>query len=495
MTYVDWLRGSRLSTVLAGVVVTVALAAVRGLPAAEFAADEPPATGAAADDLEQLSKELDAAEEQAECEEAAPATAAVRAMSDAVARRKRQSQEQKKRLMKDPKWKPTHKQVKRLKVASTLNNFCLDSKGRILACCTDKTIRLLTQQGKELDSWTLAFQPQAIAACKKDDTVFVGGEGKISKLDANGKVLLTKEFPRPMTDEELEEAVREQVDSQVKAMEAYTKGINAQLAALKKGQGEEQTDDKGDDSDDEGTAAAENPLSCVAGMSSSEAGMQLQFKDNTPVEKQIAALQFYSKMMSQQYAGRESMEKQVRARLKNSSQTSSYTGVAVGEEDLFIVCSAPGYTYSAWRTNHDLDEPKLIVKGLRGCCGQMDCQTDGRDLWIPVNGEHLVYHYDRDGKVLKTFGKRDAEAADGFGGCCEPKNLRHGEDGYVYCAQSGPPVCVKRYTPDGKFQDVACFPLYETGCVRVSVDLADDKIFLLSPNEGAIYVFAPAQEQ
>jgi sugar lactone lactonase YvrE len=141
-----------------------------------------------------------------------------------------------------------------------------------------------------------------------------------------------------------------------------------------------------------------------------------------------------------------------------------------------------------------LQEAKLIVKGLRGCCGQMDCQTDGDHLWIPMNTQHKVCQYDRDGELINSFGKQGREAADAFGGCCEPKNMRFGSDGYVYCAESGPPVCVKRFTTDGQFQDVVCLPLYETGCVRVSVDMWEDDLFLLSPNENAIYVFAPNHE-
>jgi hypothetical protein len=180
--------------------------------------------------------------------------------------------------------------------------------------------------------------------------------------------------------------------------------------------------------------------------------------------------------------------------MKTAARSASFTGIAVAENDLFVVCSGPGYTFNAWRMNHEFQNEKLIVPGLRGCCGQLDCQTHDGDLWLAMNTQHKVYRYDRDGNELGTFGKRDREAADGFGGCCEPKNIRLGEDGFVYCSESGPPVCVKRFSRDGEFQNVVCFPVYETGCVRVSVDLCDEKVFLLSPNDNAIYVFAPKQE-
>jgi hypothetical protein len=177
--------------------------------------------------------------------------------------------------------------------------------------------------------------------------------------------------------------------------------------------------------------------------------------------------------------------------MKAASGTAKFTGIAAADQELFVICSGPGYSYNAWRLTPNLEEESLVVKGLRGCCGQMDCQAQGGDLWIAMNTQHKVCRYDREGSLISSFGKRDREAADGFGGCCEPKNMRFGQDGYVYCAESGPPVCVKRFTMDGEFQNVVCLPVYETGCVRVSLDLAGEEVFLMSPNEHAIYVFAP----
>ncbi len=492
MVSIVGMRGSQ-SSILAATVISLAAVAVASPPNAAYAVEESVQTAdTVADDLEQLDAELDAAAEDGTCAEATPATGAVDSMEAVESHPLSQAEMQRMRLMKDKGWVPTHEQVDRLAVADRLNNFCLDSKGLILACCPDNTIRRLTHKGKELESWQLDFPPQAIACCKATGAIFVAGNGKIAKLDSSGKVLLTKQFPRPMTDEEREELVREQVESQVKMMESLLKGVKAQLAGLTEGQDDAQQDDAIAQEVD--VAEQQEAFSCVSGVTNGDEGTKLIFNEGTSKERQVAALRLYVQLISQQYGGREHAERQIRERMKSSPTTATFTGVGAGTRDLFVVCSAPGYSYNAWRLTHDLDDPKLIVKGLRGCCGQMDCQTDGTDLWIPVNGEHLVYHYDRDGKVLNTFGKRDAEAADGFGGCCEPKNLRLADDGYVYCAQSGPPVCVKRFTADGQFQDVACFPLYETGCVRASVDLADGKIFLLSPNEGAIYVFAPTDD-
>ncbi len=472
----------------------VALLVVYFVPAAIAAEAQSEKANSADDDLEKLAEELTEADKEKPATEAAEESAEspTSAMTDLESRRKRQAKEQRDRLMKDPKWRPTHDQIHRFKVESKLNNFCLDSKGQVLACCNDSKIRVFSQEGKLVDTWKLDFAPQAIGVCKKKGTIVVGGQGQLAKLSPGGSVLKKETFPRPMSDEEIEKAAQSQVDSQKKMFEDYLRGLKSQLAEIEKSLAEEKKAEE--KPKDEGTGRLGSPLSVVSGMRSGTDGFQLVFKDKTPLAMQAKAVREYKRMMDQQYGGEEKLAEKIRSRMKTASRTATFTGIAVAEKDFFVVCSGPGYSFNAWRTNHDLQDAKLIVQGLRGCCGQMDCQTHGGDLWIPMNTQHKVYRYDRDGKELSKFGKRDREAADGFGGCCEPKNMRFGEDGFVYCSESGPPVCVKRFSLDGKFQNVACFPVYATGCVRVSVDLCGKKVFLLSPNENAIYVFAPKQQ-
>ncbi len=488
-----WLRSVGL--ILLGLTVL----AIWSVPVATATEVEKKATKSADDDLQKLADELDAAEEEEECDEekaedsstSAPTTRP-RTIVDAATRRRLQAKEQRERLTKDPKWQPTHEQTGRFEIGSPLNNFCLDSKGRVLACCGDCKIRVFSQEGELVETWDLEFAPQAVGLLKADGTVFVGGEGQLAKLSPAGSVLLQKPFPRPMTVEEIEEAVQKQVKTQKKTYDDYLRGIRAQLAEVEKSLDEQKK--AADASQGEDKPNPVNPLGGVAGMTSGADGFRLVFKDDTPLTLQRTALQQYVKMIDQQYGGAEKLAASIRSRMKSASRTATFTGLAVADKELFVNCSGAGYGYNAWRLNHDFQEETLIVKGLRGCCRQMDCQTYGGDLWIPMNTQHKVYRYDRDGEVLSTFGKRDREAADGFGGCCEPKNMRFGEGGSIYCAESGPPVCVKRFTADGQFQNVVCYPVYETGCVRVSVDMSGDKLFLMSPNENAIYVFEPKQE-
>jgi sugar lactone lactonase YvrE len=169
------------------------------------------------------------------------------------------------------------------------------------------------------------------------------------------------------------------------------------------------------------------------------------------------------------------------------------TGMAVCGEDVFVACpSTTDFSFSVYRLTRDLTEPKLVVKGLRGCCGQMDIQAKNEKLWIPHNAKHRVEAYDRDGKKLVSFGKTDRTAADGFGGCCEPKNLRIANDGKIYAAESGPPVSIKRFTPEGKFDGVAALPKFTSDCVRVTVEVSADckRFYILSTGEDAIHVLA-----
>jgi hypothetical protein len=164
------------------------------------------------------------------------------------------------------------------------------------------------------------------------------------------------------------------------------------------------------------------------------------------------------------------------------------TGIAVTEQDLFVACPMrQGWGYAILRMDHNFLNAKMVLSGLSGCCGQMDVQAREGELWIPENTRHRVARYDRDGKLLGTFGKRDRKAADGFGGCCEPKNLRFAANGDVLTAESGPPVVVKRFSPEGKFLGVVGLPVFKTGCVRVTVDVSKDgsQIFVLNGGENA----------
>lgn len=443
------------------------------------------------DDLDELSAELESAGSNAKTKATASQSAAKTAQESYADRARRQALELRDRLTKDPKWLPTHAETLRFEVGAPLTNMCLDDKGRILACCRDQKIRVFSQQGKLVDTIELTFAPEAIGLRESDHAVFVAGSGHLVRLGADLTPQKNTAFPLPPTKEEIEKAYQDmaqRMEAQFKQMAQMAQGLKKQVDDIKKKLATAKPT-----AQETAKIAKLNQaqlFAYVKGLTSNGNEMTFKFKEDTPLTVQLRVIEQYIEQLGgtdidQQ---RQRLRRQVEQQISNST----FTGLAVSDQDLFVVCSGPAYSYDVWRMDHDFAHPKKILSGLRGCCGQLDCQAHDGKLWIAMNTLHKVCCYDRDGSKLSEFGRSDREAADGFGGCCEPKNLRFSADGnYIYCAQSGPPVCVKRFTLDGKFLDVVCFPIYKTGCVRVAVDVSGDTFFMMSPNENAIYVFKP----
>lgn len=175
-----------------------------------------------------------------------------------------------------------------------------------------------------------------------------------------------------------------------------------------------------------------------------------------------------------------------------ASKYSSASGVAATKDDVFV-CAYGGRTgFTVYRFNSKLSSRKEIIKGLRGCCGQQDITSDGKSLYVAENGRHRVVKYDRNGKMISSFGKRDRTGVKGFGGCCEPKNLCFGPDGDLYTGSSTN-ARVKRYTPDGKFVSVVGSPKSTRGCLRVTLAISKDgsRIYFLDSGKNVIRVMSP----
>ncbi len=172
-----------------------------------------------------------------------------------------------------------------------------------------------------------------------------------------------------------------------------------------------------------------------------------------------------------------------------ATKYSSAAGVAATKDDVFV-CAYGGRTgFTVYRFNSKLGDLKEIVKGLRGCCGQQDITSDGKSLYVAECARHRVVKYDRNGKMISSFGKRDRTGVEGFGGCCEPKNLCFGPDGDLYTGSSAN-ARVKRYTPDGKFVGVVGSPKYTGGCLRVTIAINKDasRIYFLDSGKNVIRV-------
>ncbi len=374
-----------------------------------------------------------------------------------------QAQRQKefmKGVAENPEWHPSHEETTTIKpklAGGRINNYCLDAGGNLLVCHAG-AISVVSPEGKVLEKWPLKFTPQAIGI-RPDGTVFVGGEGHLAKLDKKGKVLASVETPV--------------------------------LIALQK-PGEKLTPKQKHDAKVQEYVDAFMENSMEEDAARKQAEQSVKFQEEFQKKQREQKLEQLTKAGKTREEALEQLEKdEARQEEFMKRHKASITGIAAGEKDLFVSCGMiKGFGYAVWRFDHDLKNPVQIVKKLRGCCGQMDIQTRDGSLFVAENSRHRVTQYDRDGKVLNKFGKRNRSAPEGFGGCCEPKNLRFTSGGEMLACESGPPVIVRRFAPDGKFLGIAGFPTFATGCTRVTVEASKDgeTIYVLNSGESKIHV-------
>ncbi len=337
------------------------------------------------------------------------------------------------RRAKDPAWKPTCQEVAKIQIGDpsrpgALRNYCLNRAGEILACFAPAkarvpgsenpdasapeapataggALRVYSPEGQLRHTWPLAIQPEAVAVAP-DGTIYVGGSGKVLKLDPTGKVLAS--VPTPVAEAEV--AISSELEEMIK--------------------------------------------------------------------------------QSARQIGRSFEEERTQMLATLQRRRADVTGLAVTERDVFVAVPAPNdFTYRVYRFTRDLTEPTLIVEKLRGCCGQMDIQTHQDNLWIAHNARHTVECRDRDGQLLRKFGKAGRVKAEDFGGCCEPKNLRVLANGEIL---AGPPTCIKRFSAEGRFLEVLASNEGPGDCVRVTVAPSPDgtRYYLLDTTRDAIRVFA-----
>lgn len=178
------------------------------------------------------------------------------------------------------------------------------------------------------------------------------------------------------------------------------------------------------------------------------------------------------------------MGKQERASFLSRSRVA--TSVTASGDDVFVVARAfTGYT--VYRYDKKLENPKAILTGLRGCCGQMDVMASGDTLYVAANCDSEVGLYDRDGKKKSAVTK--PKGAKFFDGCCEPKNVCMGADGTLYVAESAR-CAVNRFSTDGKFLDEVGSVKDIGGCVRVTIAVSRDgsRVYMLDTEKNVVRV-------
>jgi hypothetical protein len=349
----------------------------------------------------------------------------------------------------------THEQVKAIAVKGTvagnsLQTLCLDGNGNIVALVAparygnkpaspSSEVQVFSPAGEPIRKWTINFTGQSINA-GPEGSVLVAGDGRLAKFDKSGKAITESELPQITAllkdSDKLRKQAKEQLDQEIEQYAEMAKQFKDQQETLKK----KDTDGK---------------------ISKAEKA-QLQNLDQY--------VKMYSQMAEQQK--KRSVDDVVR---DLTSRLRIINALAVTDKDVFVVCGATkGHGYAVWRMSHDLQNPKEIIPSVMGCCGQMDIQARGDDLFVAENCSHAVGHYDRDGKKLASFGKKgeDNLKPECFGGCCNPMNVRVAADGSVYTAESE--GFVKLFNPKGEFTCCVAAAKIQGGCKNVALAVSPD---------------------
>lgn len=395
----------------------------------------------------------------------------------------------------------THKQklvitAANAKAGEKLEDFCTDADGRILALLgpTDvaqgsgidlfsglfggtispkkapkfaPAVHVFNADGKLIEKWPVGFAGQAIATAP-DGTVLIGGNGRVARFDSHGKKLIEAESPQ-MTyinkhQEEMKARAKDQLESDRETYAAQVKEFEEQLAELEKAkkEGDKQDEKKEPTDDEEGT-----------GLSNEQNLKQL--------------VQAYQQQLK--YLEKKTVDDALQEVLTRAKTTHS---ICASEKDVFVTCPAmAGYGYGVWRSDDKFQQSKEIVKSLSGCCGQMDVQCRNGEIYVCENSRHRVVKYDRDGKEMAHFGKRDRQGeGENFGGCCNPMNLCFNRDGNLYVSESN--GVVKHFTPAGKYLGIVGVAKVEAGCKNscVAVTADESRLFYIDIYKSQIVVLA-----
>lgn len=358
---------------------------------------------------------------------------------------------------------PTYQQIATIAVEGSVSTFCMAPDGRLLvvgpAGDGAGSVRVYSGAGELEATWPIPFAATAINVSPRGE-VFVAGAGQAARLNGQGAILKQGPTPQINDTESFRQQVREQL-VQTRQERARQIELQARTAA------------------DLVASLSEKPESERTAID------KVRLRN---AQRQTEMLQRSLKQNSEAGQADVNIDAYLAAKLR-------VPGLAVSEDDIFVaVSSLKGYGYDVWRMDHDFYNPKLLVEGLRGCCGQMDIQSHQGELYVAENSRHRVVRYDRDGKELASWGKSDRSGKDGFEGCCNPMNLRFGQNGEVLTAESGCGA-VKRYSPDGEYLGLVGNADLVGGCKHVAIAASPDasRIFMLDITRSRIAVLGPAK--
>ena len=414
-------------------------------------------------------------------------------------------------------------------------------------------IRVFDPSGEQTAFWPLDFSPQAIGY-GPDHHIYVGGEGKIAQLNRNGEVVKVTDAPNLSNKAELIKNLKKQhearvkqtaksykmsisrTQSQIKAerarIEKMQESPEAFVEAMKKvSKSEIATVDariksyqrtldryrelaakvKDENAKKSYAGVVDSMKRQIAALNKRKASLSATDTDELSDEEFQKRLKVELRRAENKVKSYERTLKTYQQYVKNNAnpilsdvqienmlrQKSKISSISATDTYVYIVCQASeGYGFDVWQTKPNLTEPKKLVKGLRGCCGQMDVQACKNGLFVAENTRHRVVKYGLDGKQVSTFGKRDAKGEKGFGSCCNPMNVCFAQNNTVLTAESGTGR-IMQFNEKGEKVGLIGNGRITGGCKNVAVhathdlsavymlDLTGKKICVLKPKSKA----------
>ena len=144
----------------------------------------------------------------------------------------------------------------------------------------------------------------------------------------------------------------------------------------------------------------------------------------------------WAKMVESRPSGEmtdEQIDERVKASMAFKRKASSIS--ATGDDVFLATHAAAGYGFDIWRMDDQFENAAVVVKELRGCCGQMDVKANEDGVFVAENSRHRVCRFDRDGKELGAWGYGARTGLEGFGSCCNPMNVAFGPQNAVYTSE------------------------------------------------------------
>ena len=381
----------------------------------------------------------------------------------------------------------THRQSSVISIADVknplkINAFCLDAQGNIVAVCGSGPgeVRVVNDQGEIVRSWDLDVRPEAVNVAS-DGSILVGGIGKLFRFDSQGNEVKSIASPHVEHLRSDNPKLREQAISYIKrrsgtfTASSLEDRVNRYEAII------EQLQKRGETGE----------------LNEAEERMLKLLPNTLKYYKQkleIAQKKEEGQKNGEDGPSEEEIKSQIESMIASKMRISA---ISSSKDYVFVTTRAiEGYGFDVWRTDKNFNNSEVIIKGLSGCCGQMDVQCCEQGIFVAENSRDRVVHYDVNGKEISHWGKSDRTGIDGFGSCCNPMNVCFDKKGYIYTAEASLGR-IKQFDSKGKLisyiGDVDLVP----GCKNVSIAVSpvNNNIYMLDLTRNHIKVMQPKPVQ